>query len=196
LATTVAECAVAGDIPWVDVSPTSGSTPSGASSEVTVTFDATGLAEDAYEGLLCVSSNDATTPMTVVPLTLTVVPVAYGVEVAAVEAELSGEPGTSVEYTVWITNTGNAQDTFDLMVSGNSWDTMPSMGGVTLGAGESASVMVTVDIPGDADDGDMDAATFTATSQSDGTATASVDLTTTAVIPTFHLYLPYVSRDN
>jgi subtilisin family serine protease len=193
---TVGECAVAGDIPWADVSPTSGSTPSGSSSEVTVTFDATGLAEDVYEGLLCVSSNDATTPMTIVPLTLTVVPTVYGVEVAAVEAELSGETGTSVEYTVWITNTGNVQDTFDLMVSGYSWDTMPSVDDVTLNAGESTAVMVTVDIPDDAADGEMDTATVTATSQSDGTATASVDLTTTAVVSTYHLYLPFVIRGN
>jgi subtilisin family serine protease len=73
LVAVVDECAVAGDIPWVSVSPTNGSTPGGGSSDVTVTFDAAGLAEGVYEGLLCVSSNDATTPITIVRLTLNVV---------------------------------------------------------------------------------------------------------------------------
>jgi hypothetical protein len=72
LVAVVDECDVAGDIPWISVTPTNGSTPGGGSSDVTVTFDAAGLAEGVYEGLLCVSSNDATAPITIVPLTLNV----------------------------------------------------------------------------------------------------------------------------
>jgi subtilisin family serine protease len=199
LSPTVNECAVVGDIPWVSVSPTSGLTAAGEDSEVAVAFDSAGLSEGMYEGSLCVASNDASTPMVVVPLTLTIVPAEYGVEVAVEDGALSGAPGTPVTYTLWITNTGNIVDTFDLAVSGNSWDAMPSAANVTVAAGATMSVTVTVDIPADADENDMDTATFTATSQTDDTATDSVDLTTTAVIPEpemFYLYLPYIARDN
>ena len=116
-------------------------------------------------------------------------------EVAAEDADLTGEAGTSVTYTVWVTNTGTTDDTFDITISGNAWDATPAATSVTLAAGASTSVQVTVDIPADADDGDTDVATFTATSQSDATATDSVDLTTTAGVeaPTgIFIYLPIV----
>jgi hypothetical protein len=46
------------DIPWVSVSPPSGTTQPGNSSMVNVAFDSTGLDPGTYTGELCVSSND------------------------------------------------------------------------------------------------------------------------------------------
>jgi hypothetical protein len=60
------------DIPWLDVSPTAGSTAPGDSGDVTVSFDSTGLAPGDYEAQLCVDSNDPVNPRVVVPVTLTV----------------------------------------------------------------------------------------------------------------------------
>jgi hypothetical protein len=65
-------CDAPADIPWLGVAPTAGSTAPGGSSEVTVTFDSTGLAPGEYEALLCVDSNDPVNPRVVVPVTLTV----------------------------------------------------------------------------------------------------------------------------
>ena len=195
LAGAAGACDSPGDISWLSLSPSAGSTGPGESSDVTVVFDATGLMAGDYEGSLCVASNDATTPLVVVPVSLTVEAAVYGVEVAAEESALSGEPGDSVTYTLWITNTGNVEDTFNLTAAG-IWAADLSAPSITLASGASGWVTATVAIPGDADDGDMDTTTFTATSQSDAAATASVDLTTTAVISTYHLYLPYISRDN
>ncbi len=179
---TPSVCATLTDIPWASVSPTSGTTAGGDSSEVMVTFDTTGLTVGStYTGTLCVNSNDPVTPLVTVPLTLTVAAQSFGVEVAAEDADLSGDAGTTVTYTVWVTNTGNVEDTFDLTATG-VWDATPSVASVTLAAGGTTSVMVTVDIPAGVEDGDMDVTTFTATSQSDASATDSVDLTTTAVI--------------
>ena len=191
----VPACAVPGDIPWASVDPDSGTTGPGVSSDVTVTLDATGLAAGMYEGSLCVSSNDSSTPLVVVPVTLEVEAVVAGVEVAAEEAELSGEPGSSVSYTVWITNTGNAADTFDLAISDNEWDAMPSAASVMLEPGESTWVMVTVDIPAGTGDGETDIATFNAISQTDDTVSDSVVLTTTAVVSTYYLYLPLITAE-
>jgi hypothetical protein len=66
-------CAAPGEVPWLSVSPQSGSTDAGDSSEVTVVFDSAGLAPGVYEALLCVVSNDPATPVVQVPVSLTVV---------------------------------------------------------------------------------------------------------------------------
>ncbi len=110
---------------------------------------------------------------------------------------LSGEPGAVMTYTVHITNTGNAADSFSLNPSGNVWTTHVEPMTVTLAAGEGAPVMVTVHIPGDAANGDDDTVTVTAVSDADPTATASVDLTTTASVPVepgYTIYLPIILK--
>jgi hypothetical protein len=71
-------CQQAVDIPWLSVAPANGSTASGASTQVDVTFDSTGLAPGTYSGNLCVDSNDPDpgpgngTDLVVVPVQLTV----------------------------------------------------------------------------------------------------------------------------
>jgi hypothetical protein len=72
---TLHPCATPTDIPWLSVDPTSGMTPAGTSSEVTVTFDSTGLAPGDYEAQLCVFSNDPATPLVTVPVSLHVLEV-------------------------------------------------------------------------------------------------------------------------
>jgi hypothetical protein len=65
-------CDAPTDVPWLAVAPDSGTTAPGGTSEVTVTFDATGLAAGGYEAVLCVESDDPATPLVEVPVSLTV----------------------------------------------------------------------------------------------------------------------------
>ncbi len=65
-------CSNPGDLPWLSVSPTSGSTAAAGSSNVTVTYDSTGLSPGSYSGLLCVGSNDPVNAAVEVPVSLTV----------------------------------------------------------------------------------------------------------------------------
>jgi hypothetical protein len=65
-------CDTLADVPWLSVSPASGSTPAGGSSDVTVSFDVSGLDPGVFEAVLCVQSNDPATPLVEVPVTLTV----------------------------------------------------------------------------------------------------------------------------
>ena len=58
--------------PWITYSSTSGTLAIGADEDITVTLDSTGLASGVHEGAICVASDDADEPMTVVPVTLTV----------------------------------------------------------------------------------------------------------------------------
>jgi hypothetical protein len=69
----VPACGAPSDVPWLSVSPESGSTGAGEASEVMVSFDSTGLAPGVFEALLCVASNDPVTPLVQVPVSLTVV---------------------------------------------------------------------------------------------------------------------------
>src|SRR5690606_33646635 len=103
-------------------------------------------------------------------------------------------------YPVEVTNNGSDVDTFDISVAGNAWTSTPDVASVTLNPGETAMVMVTVDIPATAVDGETDTVTVTATSQGDNTVSDSVDLTTTAeddgvTPPTgYTIYLPVVIK--
>jgi uncharacterized membrane protein len=88
--------------------------------------------------------------------------------------------GADVTYTLQVTNTGNAADSFSVGVAGNTWTSTPSavlVGPVAVGA--SASVTVTVTVPAGAASGAMDTATVTTTSQGDASKQASASLVTT-----------------
>jgi uncharacterized membrane protein len=178
------------------VAPGSGTTSGGNATDVTVTFDSTGLTVgNTYTGTLCIESNDAVNPVVSVPLTLTVEAPSYGVALAP-DGAMSDLAGATVTYTLYITNTGNTADTFNLAATGNSWMTMLSDSSVSLNVGESTMVWVTVEIPPGVADGDMDVATVTATSAGDSGVTASATLTTTAEVEGYFIYLPFVARDN
>jgi uncharacterized membrane protein len=135
------------------------------------------------------------TPQVQVPLTLTVVTPAYGVEVSGDQA-LSGDAGTTITYTLMVTNTGDVADTFDLSVAGNVWTTNLSASSISLNPGEGGGIEVYVDVPVGASNGEMDTATFTATSQGDPGVSDSADLTSTAIAPEIFLYLPVIRKES
>jgi uncharacterized repeat protein (TIGR01451 family) len=114
----------------------------------------------------------------------------YGVELTPSEDALTGVPGERVEYTLTLMNTGSASDTYDIAYTGNLWNVHLPETSVTVGAGESATVIVHVDIPTDALPGESDIVTVSATSVSDITSTDSSVLTTTAGLRMY--FLPFV----
>ncbi|HEY1013490.1 MAG TPA: peptidase S8, partial [Herpetosiphonaceae bacterium] len=63
---------VADALPWVRVSPASGSVAAGGSASVAVVFNSAGLAPGTYAGTLCLATNDSQQPDVSIPLTLTV----------------------------------------------------------------------------------------------------------------------------
>ncbi|MCB9155474.1 MAG: hypothetical protein H6649_15640, partial [Caldilineae bacterium] len=77
---TAEPCELPSDIPWLSLDTTAGSNAGGTSTNVTVTFDSTGLANGVYTGNLCVTSDDPDTgpgngtDLVIVPVTLTVRP--------------------------------------------------------------------------------------------------------------------------
>jgi uncharacterized membrane protein len=116
---------------------------------------------------------------------------AFAVTLSA-DLEASGLSGTTVTYTVQITNEGNVADTFDLAISGNDWVTTLSVDTITLSRGDGGTFMVFVTIPAGAPEGADDVAIVTATSQGDPSQNDTVALTTTAFRDDYLVDLPLV----
>ena len=114
----------------------------------------------------------------------------FGVDLAT-DMEGSGEAGTSVTYTLQITNTGSISDTFDLSAS-SAWAASISPNSVALGISETTSITLTVHIPVDATNDAFDITTVTATSTLSPSVSDTVMITTTAIVSTRYLYLPII----
>jgi len=102
----------------------------------------------------------------------------YNPELTPSDSSKSGDPGSVVDYTLHLANTGNDTDVITVTAS-SLWDTFLPTTKFTLPAGAEVDVPIQVTIPVDAMAGDEDVATITATS-SDGETSDSSELTTTA----------------
>jgi choice-of-anchor B domain-containing protein len=105
-------------------------------------------------------------------------PLTYGVALSA-DATAVGLPGTTVTYTLQITNTGLTTDTFTLDTASN-WTATQSAFIVSLGIAQSQTFSVVVQIPPEALAGQSDEALVTAVSHGDSSVTAATQLTTSA----------------
>jgi uncharacterized repeat protein (TIGR01451 family) len=89
----------------------------------------------------------------------------------------------------YLQNTGNYTDTFELSLGNINGEAQISTTEVTLGAGQSALITVTIMAPADAPNGDMLTTTVTATSSADSALSESLTTTTWIYI---RFYLPLV----
>ncbi|MCP4385074.1 MAG: hypothetical protein GY798_27305, partial [Hyphomicrobiales bacterium] len=124
-----------------------------------------------------------TTPQLIITFTPpTAADPTYGVAVTPATDGQFGDPGTQVEYTLQVKNTGDVPDIFDVSFSSPpGWAT--TVDPIEVGAlapGATANVTVTVDIPAGAAGGDFDMVTVKAVSRGDAGQDASSTLTTTA----------------
>jgi hypothetical protein len=177
------------DVPWLSQQPKSGTTDVDETTIVDVTFDAgLPITQAGVYYATMVIINDSINDTLMIPVTMTVVEPEFGVLLSG-DTEDSGEVGSTVVYSLSITNTGDVLDTFDLAAAG-TWIANLSDDSLTLDAGESTIFTVSVEIPSGAANDDEDVTTVTATSQSDPTASDSSMVTTTAIVPTKYIYLP------
>ncbi len=114
-------------------------------------------------------------------------PCSYSVTLTPTLDVRLGIPGSTVTYTLRLTNTGNCTDTFTVTISA-SWpvETPATVG--PLEPGEAATVPVTVTIPIGTRNGDSDAAIVSFTSQHNPLVRGSSTLTTT--VQAWQIYLP------
>jgi hypothetical protein len=79
------------DVPWLSVSPTSGTVAPGASADVEVTVDTAGLEPGVHRGRVTVRSNDPRTPAVRVPVTVMVPEYQVAVDAGALTPYVDGE---------------------------------------------------------------------------------------------------------
>jgi hypothetical protein len=121
-------CDSPADVPWLSVSPDTGTTGPLETTTVDVTSDSTGLVPGDYTANLCVASNDPATPLVQVPVILTVLsPVILTCNGDVVGFETGIPSGWQV-----IDNEGTGLVWSDIAGSGES-------GNYTGGAGDAAS---------------------------------------------------------
>ncbi|MCB8946254.1 MAG: S8 family serine peptidase, partial [Ardenticatenaceae bacterium] len=107
--TVATACQIPNDISWLDVSPASGTTVSGTSSIVDLTFDSTGLSAGVYTGTLCVTSDDPINPLVSAPVTMTVLAQAPpDIAVNPANMASSQTADTVVTQTLEISNVGES----------------------------------------------------------------------------------------
>jgi uncharacterized repeat protein (TIGR01451 family) len=120
-----------------------------------------------------------------------VTPIAQQFAVSAAPASQSGaaHSGSSVDYTVGITNLGYTPDSYSLSSSGGTFPvsfldsscTTTITATPTVNPGDTANVCVRVTVPAAAADGASDTSTIKATSAANSSVSASVQVTTVAV---------------
>jgi hypothetical protein len=66
-------CATPESVPWLSVTPASGTTAPGAASTANITVDTTGLANGRYDAAVCVRGSDPSAPGAAVPVRLSVI---------------------------------------------------------------------------------------------------------------------------
>jgi len=151
---------------------------------ITVTIRAT---ENALYGQYNVDlrcrDNDESDPETTEHIIQLTVNVNEKAEVSLVIAEGGTSEGSidvggETTYQVQVNNGGNRQDTFNLVISSNDWDSSFSENSVTIDAFSNQIVTLTVSLESSADYGDSDKLTITATSGNSNDATDTLDLDT------------------
>ncbi|MFQ5615989.1 MAG: hypothetical protein ACE5GO_05975, partial [Anaerolineales bacterium] len=150
----------------------------GAGETLTLTYRSTAQSGYGTADTLAAISSLAGSLTTTVSASVFVNP-NFGAAVAPGVAAQTGDPGSTVTYTLLVTNTGDTAEAFDVGVSGNLWGTAaPSTAG-PLPAGTGAPLTITAAIPPGAMGGVTDRAAITIRSQSDPTQTITAALTTT-----------------
>lgn len=106
----------------------------------------------------------------------------------------SSSPGTTITYTLTITNQGNITDSYLISLGSHNWPVAAPGQTGTLRRGESVSIAVVVSIPESAQDGETDVVAVTLISQSSAGVAHASGLTTTAESPLRLVFLPLVRR--
>jgi choice-of-anchor B domain-containing protein len=107
--------------------------------------------------------------------------------------QLQGRFGTSITYTLPLTNLGNLTDTYHLTVKGDWPTSLTPTVSPALAPGEGTTLTLIVDIPEAITDGDTETTSITAVSSVDGNIFTGVMATTTGVW--YRGYLPLFQRE-
>lgn len=176
------------DIPWLTVSPMGGTLLPGEGQVLTLTLEASAAREGRNSAQIVLTSD---TPYGALTIPVVFNLNAFGVSLSVGTGYQAGDAGTAVMHFVQVANTGKAEDTFSLEVSGNRWlvDAPAEIG--PLEAWDSIFVTVVVEIPAGAAAGEMDQVEIRVASNGDPTIHTSARLTT---IARYRQFFPWIRQ--
>ena len=186
--------AAVSDQGWtVGVNPTSVALNAGASQVVTVSVAIPGGATPTTVDVTTVTASSTISPSVTDTATDTTTVLSSGAGVLIGPNHTgTGDTGTDIVYTHWVTNTGNVADFITLNAnSSQGWTVIYEPTFFTLGAGASAPLTVTISIPVTALPGSVDITTIRAQS-TNNTAVfdTAVNTTTVTLAPSTNIFMP------
>lgn len=117
--------------------------------------------------------------------------IAQGFELWTADTTLAGSAGTTIVYTISLTNTGGLLDSYDIALVGNTWAAEASSSTIQLAAEATADFTVSVTIPANA----IAPATDMVAIAINGTESLTLTTAVTPIAPTGHrIFLPLVQR--
>jgi uncharacterized membrane protein len=147
--------------------------------DIDITVPALALSGEQDLAQVTVSSDNEASLIDTALLTTTADSVFAG-EVASETDMIMAEPGSEISFNVVISNTGNSQDSYDIVLTGNEWAASAPTGTGPVSAGGVSVVSVTVIIPANAEANSSDYLAVEVTSQGNGSMIGSASLTAMA----------------
>ncbi len=180
------------DVPWLMETPASGVVTGDSVTEVPVIFDASNLSPGVYTATLVLLTNEPALAEIRLPVQFTVVAATYGLSLSPIDITGMSAPGTTIIYTLQVTNTGNIVDTYSLDLTGNTWSVDASASVGPLLPNSSTTLSIGVSVPTGTANGASDAVTLTLTSQADSATSASSTITTIAAW--YRSFMPVLAK--
>jgi hypothetical protein len=105
----------------------------------------------------------------------------YGVALSVGADSKEAEPGATVDFSFDVSNTGNGEDTFAIVVDGNpAWNPTASQSDITIGAVSNGQFIVSVTVPADRDAGSDSGEISVTVTSSDNKTVDSLNITAAA----------------
>ena len=161
-----------GEIDWQGIS----------SFEVAVTVPADALADTYGSFIMTADSANSDAEGTTATQTFEiVVDQHYGVSLSVEADTKEATPGSTLDFSFDISNTGNGEDTFAITVDGNpAWNPTASQSDITVGAVSNGQFIVSVTVPADRDAGSDSGGISVTVTSSDNKSANSLNITAAA----------------
>ncbi|MDD5368383.1 MAG: ExeM/NucH family extracellular endonuclease, partial [Anaerolineaceae bacterium] len=163
-----------------EMDPTTVTLGGGATRDVTVTVHVPpGQPGNANDSLTVKATSRARPAKSTAATLTTHVPALYALKLESIALTQPGAPGAEVVYPLLVTNIGNAPQTFDVHLAGNTWDTTVAPPTFPVLPGSTQDLTVKVSVPAGAAGLDTDAVQVIISSRQDASVTGHLLLTTT-----------------
>jgi hypothetical protein len=150
-----------------------------SSFEVAVTVPADALADT--NGSFTMRADSANSDANAIQTFEIVVDQHYGVSLSVEADTKEATPGSTLDFSFDISNTGNGEDTFTITVDGNpAWNPTASQSDITVGAVSNGQFIVSVTVPADRDAGSDSGGISVTVTSSDNMAANSLNITAAA----------------